>query len=116
MQRGNNIEEDAKLGEPSNGLPSEADNSKHSSTDGRIPRGYGRLIRDASGAVVDVILEEKELRAGIETTVHDRGTEAFQIEGLLQEPESTHSAAAASNWILEGSSKEEGASNVVNGV
>lgn len=91
-----------------------AENSKPSSADGSIPRGYGRLIRDASGAVVDVILEE-ESRGGIETAVCDRGTEAFQIEGLLLEPESTHSAAA-SNWILEGSSKEEGASNVVNGV
>ena len=92
-----------------------AENLKPLSADGSIPRGYGRLIRDASGAVVDVILEEGESRGGVEMAVCDRGTEAFQIEGLLQEPENTHSAAA-SNWILEGTSKEEGASNVVNGV
>lgn len=92
----------------------EPESSKPLSADGRIPRGFGKLIRDSSGAIVDVILEEEESRGGVETAVRDRGTEVFEIEGPVGEPESTNSAAT-SNWLLEGPSIEEDARGVVDG-
>ena len=79
----------------------EAGNATHEpKMDGRLPRGFGRIVRDASGAVVDVVLAEEEMSDG-EDAAKDKGEDNFEIEiepNRMVEP-------SESMWLLENRGK-----------
>lgn len=69
--------------------------------DGKLPRGFGRIIRDESGAVVDVMLAEEEMTNREEAIMEkdfEIGSSSGQTEKLVVRPES--------RWLLEDRGKE----------
>ncbi|KAL5490267.1 NOP16 [Sanghuangporus weigelae] len=63
--------------------------------DGKLPRGFGRIIRDDSGTIVDIVLAEEEM-PDCEEVAKDKdfeiGTSSGQTEKLVDPPNS--------RWLL----------------
>ena len=87
--------------------------------EGKPPQGFGRILRDASGAVIDVVLgeEEEEMRGG-EEVAKDKGLGGFEIDSPSGQP-GRIAIPAGSGWLLEdrekGGAEKERAEEVLEG-
>ena len=83
------------------------------SSPGRLPRGFERIIRDDSGAIVEVILAEDEELSGDEA---GKGSDldALEIDNFKGQPGRLDSGNA-SEWLLGNKEEKRSSIEVVKG-
>ena len=75
---------------------------RQSAVGGKIPRGFGKIVRDEEGNVIDVELGEEERSEDGEGALMEEGDEIGQPE--------------SSEWLLGGRGEEGHATEVIQGV
>jgi len=94
----------ARIGDVGNDDARHRDARTGSNAAGKIPRGFGKIVRDASGNVVDVEIGEDEDENGGEDT------SLMEVESGARQPERTVSGA---DWLLQRTAEEEAAGSEV---
>ncbi|EJD05799.1 uncharacterized protein FOMMEDRAFT_18040 [Fomitiporia mediterranea MF3/22] len=103
-----NAEASSKEGKPPSAEEarrSEGNVARDQTRDGKLPRGFGRIIRDERGSVMDVVLGEEEMSGG-EEAAEGKGLEDFEIESPSRQPERL-GVPPGSGWLLENNDKED---------
>lgn len=95
------------------GKISQGATTAESSSNGKLPRGFGRIIRDESGAIVEVILAEDEESGGDEAE-KDMELDPLEIDNLLRQP-GRQESGNASDWLLGNNEKDGSSIGVVKG-
>ena len=87
----------------------EASGSQLSSTEATrtVPKGYGRIVRDDEGNIVDVEMDEDEGEAGDDAAVVDHG-------GLVEDKASTIAPDAVS-WVTGAHQHPDARTDIVQG-